>query len=145
PAGSNAPSIAPIVGMSVENFNPDRLVTALEQHGIMKAAPSDPGLSGGPMKGRVSRRDAAPELFMGDPDGLVIQLHDPKYCGGSGSIGDGCTNVQPSPKKGLIAAKNLSHFTINTSNGTRSNDFYRDVFGLPIRSRQGAALGLGVG
>jgi len=145
PAGSNPPSIAPIVGMSVDNFNADRVVAALEQHGITKAAAADTGLSGGAMKVRVSMREGTPELFMGDPDGLVIQLHDTKYCGGGGPSGDRCANVEPSPKRGLIEAKNLSHFTINTSNGTRSNDFYREVFGLSVRSRQGAAVGLGVG
>ena len=45
---------------------------------------------------------------------------------------------EPLPKKGLIAVKDLSHFTINVSDGNCSNDFYREVFGLPIRSRQAA-------
>jgi len=145
PAGSNPPSIAPIIGVSVENFNPDRIIGVLEQHGVTKAAVGDPGLSGGAMKVRLSTRDRTPELFMGDPEGLVIQIHDAKYCGGSGALGEVCANVEPSPKKGLIAAKNLSHFTINVSNGTRANDFYRELFGLAVRSRQGAAVGLGVG
>ena len=87
PAGSNPPSIAPLVGMSVDDFNADRLVAALEQHGITKAAAADPGLSGGAMKVRISMREGTPELFMGDPDGLVIQLHDTKYCGGGGPLG----------------------------------------------------------
>lgn len=66
--------------------------------------------------------------------------------GGSGPLGNMClTKPEPSPKKGIMVVKDLSHFTINVSDGTRSNDFYREVFGLPIRSRQGAALGLGVG
>jgi catechol 2,3-dioxygenase-like lactoylglutathione lyase family enzyme len=50
-----------------------------------------------------------------------------------------------SPKKGLIAVKDLNHFTINESDGNRSNAFYQELFGLNVRSRQGAALGLGVG
>src|SRR5262245_25350783 len=113
PAGSNPPTIAPVIGVSVENFNPDRIIGVLEQHGVTKAVAGDPGLSGGAMKVRLSTRDRTPELFMGDPEGLVIQIHDTKYCGGSGALGEVCANVEPSPKKGLIAAKNLSHFTIN--------------------------------
>jgi catechol 2,3-dioxygenase-like lactoylglutathione lyase family enzyme len=145
PAGSNPPGIVPNLGMSVDTFNADRIVNALLQHGLTKAEASDPGLSGGPMKVRVRMHDATPEVFLGDPDGLVVQLQDTKYCGGSGPLGSVCPAVEPSPKKGLIAVKDLSHFTINSSDSNRSNAFYQEVFGLPIRSRQGAATGLGIG
>src|SRR6185436_9138561 len=37
PAGSNPPSIAPRLGLSVENFNADRIVGMLEKQGIAKA------------------------------------------------------------------------------------------------------------
>jgi catechol 2,3-dioxygenase-like lactoylglutathione lyase family enzyme len=153
PAGSNPPSIQPLVGVSVESFNADKLAGTLAQHGITKAAPSDPGLSGGAMKMRIRMRapenggakGGTPELFFGDPDGLVIQLTDTKYCGGSGALGEVCAKVEPSPKKGLIAVKDMSHFTINTSDGARSNAFYQELFGLKVRSKQGAATGLGIG
>jgi catechol 2,3-dioxygenase-like lactoylglutathione lyase family enzyme len=146
PAGSSGPRLVPNIGMTVENFNADRIVNTLLQHGITKAETSDPGLSGGPMKVRVKERERTPEVFLGDPDGLVLQLQDTSYCGGSGLLGNMClANPEPAPKKGLMAVKDLSHFTINVSDGNRSNAFYRDMFGLPIRSRQGAALGLGVG
>ena len=130
PAGSNPPSIAPIVGISVENFNSDRLAGVLMQHGVTA---------------RITKRGSTPELFFNDPDGLTIQLTDPKYCGGTGALGEVCGNPEPSPKKGLIAVKDLNHFTINESDGNRSNAFYQELFGLNVRSRQGAALGLGVG
>jgi catechol 2,3-dioxygenase-like lactoylglutathione lyase family enzyme len=154
PEGSSSPSIVSTLGMTVENFNSDKIIAVLAQHGFTKAGPADPGMSGGPMKVRVSLRGpdkggaaaGTPELFLGDPDGLTIQLQDAKYCGGGGPLGNVClTNPEPAPTKGLLAVKDLSHFTINTSDGNRSNAFYREVFGLPIRSRQGAALGLGVG
>ena len=152
-AGSNPPSIVPLVGVSVESFNADRLARILSQHGITKAASADPGLSGGPLKMRIRMRgpenggakEGTPELFFGDPEGLVIQLTDTKYCGGAGVLGEICANPEPSPKKGLIVVKDMSHFTINESDGTRSNAFYQELFGLPVRSRQGAAVGLGVG
>jgi catechol 2,3-dioxygenase-like lactoylglutathione lyase family enzyme len=153
PSAPNPPSIGHM-GMSVDNFNADRIVAALAQHGVMKAAAADPGLSGGPMKVRVRMRgpenggakEGTPELFMGDPDGMVIQLADTRYCGGAGALGEVClASPEPPPKKGLMTLKDISHFTINSSDGNRSNMFYQEVFGLPIRSRQGAALGLGVG
>jgi catechol 2,3-dioxygenase-like lactoylglutathione lyase family enzyme len=146
PASSSGARIIPSVGMTVENFNSDRLVAALLEHGLTKAEASDPGPSGGPMKVRVRMHDRTPEVFLGDPDGLVIQLQDKSYCAGNGPLGNMCLSApEPAPKKGLIAVKDMSHFTINVSDGNRSNMFYRDVFGLPIRSKQGAALGLGVG
>lgn len=146
PAGSNPPRIVPNVGMTVENFDADRIVATLLEHGVTKAEASDPGLSGGPMKVRIKMRDRTPEVYLGDPDGLVLQLQDTSFCGGSGPLGNMClAKLEPSPKKGLMAVKDMSHFTINVSDGNRSNAFYREVFGLPIRSKQGAALGLGVG
>jgi catechol 2,3-dioxygenase-like lactoylglutathione lyase family enzyme len=138
PAGSNPPSIAPIVGLTVENFNADRLSGILAQHSITPRITRR-----GPEKG--GGKEGTSELFFNDPDGLVLQLSDTKYCGGAGVLGEVCPKPEPSPKKGLIALKDLNHFTINTSDGNRSNAFYQGLFGLPIRSRQGAALGLGVG
>jgi len=152
PAGANPPSIVTRLGMKVDNFNADRIVAMLEQHGVMKAFASDPGLTGGPMKVRVSRRgpenggarEGTPELFLGDPDDLVIQIHDTTYAGGAGSQGAAVT-VEPSPKKGLLALSNMSHFTINASDANRTNAFYQSVFGMPVRSRQATTPGLGVG
>jgi catechol 2,3-dioxygenase-like lactoylglutathione lyase family enzyme len=138
PAGSNPPGFAPLVGLTVENFDPARLSGILGQHGITPRLTKR-----GPDKGGA--REGTQELFFNDPDGLVLQLTGEKYCGGSGPLGETCGNVEPSPKKGLIALQEMNHFTINTSDGNRSNTFYRELFGLPIRSRQGAALGLGVG
>ena len=41
-----------------------------------------------------------PELYFGDPDGIVVQLQDTTYCGGSGILGSTCGAPEPSPKKG---------------------------------------------
>jgi catechol 2,3-dioxygenase-like lactoylglutathione lyase family enzyme len=130
PAGTNPPSIAPVVGLTVDNYNADRLAGILMEHGI---------------KPRITKRGSGTELFFEDPDGLTLQLTDTKYCGGSGALGEVCGTPEASPKKGLIALKDLNHFTINEPDGNKSNAFYQELFGLPVRSRQGAALGLGVG
>jgi catechol 2,3-dioxygenase-like lactoylglutathione lyase family enzyme len=140
--------------MTVDKFNPDQLVGVLTQHGFTKAEAGDPGMSGGAMKVRVSRRgpenggakEGTPELFLGDPDGFVVQLQDTSYCGGAGPFGSVClAKPEPSPKKGLLAVKDMSHFTINTPDANRSNAFYQEMFGLPVRSKQGTAPGLGIG
>src|SRR5262249_61713170 len=62
---------------------------------------------------------------------------DVSYCGGSGPLGNVCRAVEPSPKKGLLALRDLSHLTIFSSDAARSNRFYQDLFGLSIRSYQG--------
>jgi catechol 2,3-dioxygenase-like lactoylglutathione lyase family enzyme len=81
-------------------------------------------------------RDGTPDLLFGDPDGIVCQLQDQRYCGGSGPLGNVCA-VETSPQKGLIALKDLSHLTIFSTDAARSNKFYQDLFGLSIRSFQG--------
>ena len=65
-------------------------------------------MSGGPLKARVRMRGpesggapgGTPELYFGDPDGIVVQLQDTTYCGGSGILGSTCGAPEPSPKKG---------------------------------------------
>jgi uncharacterized protein (TIGR00369 family) len=39
-------------------------------------------------------KEGTPELYFTDPDGLLVQLQDVKYCGGSGVLGDQCPPVQ---------------------------------------------------
>src|SRR5688572_6714240 len=152
PAGANPPSIVPRLGLKVENFNPDRIVGMLEQHGVTRATTGDPGLTGGAMKVKVSRRGPAeggategtPELFLGDPDDFVLQIHDVSYAGGAGPLGT-VVKVEESSKKGLIALSDMSHFTINASDANRTQTFYQEVFGTPVRSRQATTPGLGIG
>ena len=37
--------------------------------------------------------NGTPELYFTDPDGLLGQLQDVKYCGGGGYLGDACPPV----------------------------------------------------
>ncbi|MGH9385170.1 MAG: VOC family protein [Vicinamibacterales bacterium] len=109
------------------------------------------------MKSRVRMRgpeaggakEGSPEIYFGDPDGIVVQLQDPKYCGGAGLLGEVCAAApEPAPSKGLLAVRDLSHFTIRVSDAKRSNAFYQKLFGLTVRAMQGAtpawAIGSGV-
>jgi len=82
---------------------------------------------------------------LGDPDGLVIQLQDPRYCGGSGPFGDVCTDAEPAPEPGSLTALGLSHFTINVTDPPRTNAFYQQAFGFGIQAYQAATPALGVG
>ncbi len=143
-AGSNRPSINHLC-VTVEGFAVDRILATLAAHGVTRADAAGGGLSGGPMKVRVRMRgpesggskDGTPELYFGDPDGIVVQLQDPRYCGGSGALGEICGAPEASPAKGLLQVKDLSHFTMFVSDAPKSNAFYQSLFGMKVRSYQG--------
>ena len=98
-------------GLAVEDVDLSRVADMLGAHGLSRAIDGQ-GLSGGPMRVRASTRGDTPELHMGDPDGLVMQLQYPTYCGGRGPLGDRCT-VEPAPPGAPLSLSGLSHLTIN--------------------------------
>jgi len=82
--------------MSMNNFNPDAVIKALESYGI-KPRGSAQGTPGPlvhyinmRMENRGGAKEGTPELYFTDPDGLLIQLQDVKYCGGAGVLGNVC-------------------------------------------------------
>ena len=141
-AAGESPSISAF-GMGVEDFDSNRAMAALTAKGVSRVD----GGAGVPaaMTARLSTREGTPELFVGDPSGIVFQLHDVAYCGGSGPRGSVCRAPEPSAVKGLFAARDLSHFTINVTDQERTVAFYQALFGFGVQVRQGAAPAYGVG
>jgi catechol 2,3-dioxygenase-like lactoylglutathione lyase family enzyme len=99
PARAGAPPRAASINhacMNMDAFKPDEVVKALESFGL-KARESAQGPVG-PLRHYISMRmenrggapEGTPELYVTDPDGLLMQLQDSKYCGGSGVLGDVC-------------------------------------------------------
>ena len=137
--------------LTVNDFDVDRLVGTLGEHGVVPAEGG--GLSGGPMRVRIRMRgeefggapEGTPELYVGDPDGVVIQLQETRYCGGRGVVGEICDSVEPAPSAGLFTLRELNHFTVFVSDQARSIAFYQSVFGMPITRYQGALPLLPVG
>ncbi len=127
--GNASPSITHY-GLGVEGFSVDRIMTTLAARGVAKAD------AVGSMRASVTLRDGRADLQFGDPDGIVCQLQDVTYCGGSGPLGNRCS-VAEAPKQGLIVLADLNHLTISSSDPQRSNKFYEDLFGFSIRSYQG--------
>jgi catechol 2,3-dioxygenase-like lactoylglutathione lyase family enzyme len=134
-AGDERPSISAL-GFGVQDFSIDRAMKALADHGFT-AAPAD-ALKPGPKQTLVRTRrqneggspdGSTRDLFAADPSGVVFQLHDVSYCGGSGALGNVCAAVEPSPKKGLIALKDTSHFTIAASD-PNTVPMYLELFGF---------------
>ena len=65
------------VGFGVEDFDPDRVMERLGEHGV---------------SARVRMREGVtPEILVDAPDGVRLQLQDVRYCGGTGPLGDICT------------------------------------------------------
>ncbi|MGD9903031.1 MAG: VOC family protein [Vicinamibacterales bacterium] len=143
-AGANPPGITHLC-LTVDDFAVDRVLGVLAAHGVTPADDRGGGLSGGAMKVRVRRRGpeaggapgGTPEIYVGDPDGIVVQLQDPRYCGGRGAAGEICDAVETAPAPGLLAVEALNHFTMRVPDAARANAFYQALFGLPIRSYQG--------
>ena len=99
PARAGAPPRAASINhacMNMDAFKPDDILKTLETVGIKPRE----GAQGpvGPMRHYISMRmenrggapEGTPELYFTDPDGLLMQLQDTKYCGGSGYLGDVC-------------------------------------------------------
>lgn len=64
------------VCLGVKNFDVEKTVAFLAERGI---------------KANIRMRDETiPELYFMDPNGLMIQLQDESYCGGSGVLGNIC-------------------------------------------------------
>jgi catechol 2,3-dioxygenase-like lactoylglutathione lyase family enzyme len=129
------PSISAL-GFGVQGFSVDGAMQSLTAKGFT-AAPSDaskPGPKQVLVRTRRANEGGSPDgstrdLFAADPSGVVFQLHDVNYCGGSGALGAVCPMPESSPKKGIIALKDTSHFTIAASDPT-TVQMYLDLFGF---------------
>jgi len=143
PAGAEAPRIDHW-GVAVEGFDVDSVLETLSALGVGRAIGGQ-GLSGGPLRVRVHTRGETTELYVGDADGLVMQLQDASYCGGSGTLGATCGAVTPAPAGAPLSLAGISHLTINVPDPDATNAFYRRTYGLDIQAYQAASPLLGVG
>lgn len=134
-AAGETPSISAL-GFGVENFSVDGAMQILTSHGY-SAAPAT-AAKPGPRQVLVrvrgeneggSRDGSTRDMFVADPSGVVFQLHDTAYCGGSGPLGKTCGAPEPAPKPGLMAVRDLSHFTIAASD-PNTVQAYLDLFGF---------------
>jgi catechol 2,3-dioxygenase-like lactoylglutathione lyase family enzyme len=134
-ASGERPSISAL-GFGVEDFSIDGAMKILTARGF-SAAP-ETAAKPGPRQVlvRVRRQDeggspdgSTRDMFAADPSGVVFQLHDTAYCGGSGPLGKTCGAPEPAPKAGLMALRDLSHFTIAASDPNTVQS-YLDLFGF---------------
>ena len=135
-------------GIAVNDFDPQRAMKALTEHGVTRSDEPAPMTARIQMRGpeEGGAREGTPELFLRDPSGIMVQLQDASYCGGAGPVGNVCRSLQSSPPKGVFALRDLSHFTMFTPDPPRAQQFYQEVFGLFVQAHQGPAAPIfGVG
>jgi catechol 2,3-dioxygenase-like lactoylglutathione lyase family enzyme len=126
------------LGYSVEDFDVERVLEALETVGFERIAAPPPTAAGidHAMTAWVSERGDTEELYFADARGLIVQLSDPAYCGGSGVAGDVCPVPEAVPA-GLMKLQELNHFTVFVNDGAAANRYYQDTFGLSVQAYQG--------
>lgn len=126
--------------LSVDNFDHEAILQILAENGVEAADEF------GPMRSGFNLRGGTPQLWFGDPDGLLVQLQDSSYCGGAGLLGNDCLSTpEPAPTEGLLSIREFNHFTVFVSNQPRSVQFYQGLFGLPIDTYQASLPILRVG
>ena len=86
--------------VAIDGFEHEQVLTQLASHGIQ----TRPDPLGGPieplssyvtmrMPDRGGAPGGTPELYFTDPDGILIQIQDRRYCGGAGYLGEACAYV----------------------------------------------------
>jgi catechol 2,3-dioxygenase-like lactoylglutathione lyase family enzyme len=149
-AAGERPSISAL-GFGVQNFSIDGAIKTLAAHGITAAPPiaEKPGPKQSLVRVRRQNEGGSPDgttrdLFAADPSGIVFQLHDVSSCGGSGALGTVCAMPERSPKPGLMALKDTSHFTIAASD-PNTVPMYMELFGFKPMVYQAATPAWQVG
>ncbi len=128
----------------MENFDPDRVMRQLAELGV--EARIFPWTYDGvryDLRPAAAQRpvvvDAAdtPELVFSDPDGVLLQIQDASYCGGTGALGELCSiPAAPPPRSAAFTARTLNHVSIPASDLQRSLAYYQRVFGFAHRMSQ---------
>jgi catechol 2,3-dioxygenase-like lactoylglutathione lyase family enzyme len=118
-------------GMTVADFDAERAMRTLAELGVGGA--------------QIMRRGDTPELFVPDPNGVMVQLQHTSYGHGSGARGEVLPQAPAAIARPAFQLKSINHVTLTIANGARERDFYQTVFGLPIRAMQGDGLTLAIG
>ena len=138
----NKPGIAHFC-MTVENFNVERIMKTLAEYGVTR---TDSAATGTTESWVRKRAEGAEELYLR----ILMESWCSSRTPATAAVrAASATSVPQSrnraPNKGLIAARDFSHFTLMVADPQRSRDFYQSVFGLRIQAYQGSMPVLGVG
>jgi catechol 2,3-dioxygenase-like lactoylglutathione lyase family enzyme len=89
---------------TVKDFDPDRILKGLAEYGVTPRG--DKRKQAGPLRSYVTMRmpdrggapEGTPELYFTDPDGILLQIQDLRYAGGSGYLGNERGKPRDAPK-----------------------------------------------
>lgn len=126
------------VGLRVAGYDLATQIRQLQALGLTQIdAPSvtEPGLTNA-MRFWVRDRAGTPELHLADARGLIVQLVDPAYCGGSGALGADCQAPQP-VAAGLFELDEINHFTAFVNDGAGASSWWQENFGFAVQAYQG--------
>jgi catechol 2,3-dioxygenase-like lactoylglutathione lyase family enzyme len=137
--GAGEPPAITHIGYSVEDYEPARVLAALEALGYARidAPPLSASGLAHAMKAWVRDVGETPEIYFADPRGLIVQLTHPDACGGAGPNGDRCAPA--AAPAGPLSLDDLNHFTVFLNDGAGANRYYRETFGLAVQAHQGPA------
>jgi len=154
-SGAEQPGINHI-GLSVADFDVDGVVAQLQGFGLNRGLKPVSGQDPLDMamhywideRGQTAGESSygGRNLFFADAEGIRYQLCSENHCGGSGDLGNNCSNLELAANSGLFLLMDISHFTIFLANRDRANDFYTSTFGKEYQAYQGPeAPVIGVG
>ncbi|MBW1749208.1 MAG: VOC family protein [Deltaproteobacteria bacterium] len=128
--------------LTVDKFNADKVQGHLLKEGLTKS--KNPGPNQVTLRKRSADQGGAPEgtpeLFLGDPDGLVVQIQDTTYRGGSGLLGNEgpkMAEVAPGTTERPLRIREINHVTVLVSDEPRATKFWSKLFDMPIDAYQG--------
>ena len=116
----------------MKNFDPAAAVKILAEMGVAAHANPRAAIAQIPV-GTID----TPEMTFPDPDGIVLQIQDSTYCGGSGFLGDICNiPAKPVRNKAPLVVRKINSVQMHVSNVDASLAFYQRVFGYKVKTRQ---------
>lgn len=167
-AGPHYFSIAPVssgqqpgfshIGLSVANFDADRVRDQLQAFGVERSSQPAPGQRplNMAMRSWIKNRGSddggsaggTRDLYFADIEGIVYHLSSEADCGGSGVSAERCERLEPASADGMFELVDLSHFTNFMGNRDRANAFYTRTFAKQYQAYQGPGspvIGVGDG
>lgn len=133
-------------GYSVANYDLDNALNTLKAGGFRQIdapAITVPGIENA-MTTWVQEREGTPTLYLADAHGLILQLTDPTWCAGSGTLGNVCSAPQVLAP-GSITLSDINHFTTFVNGGPEAAEFYESFFGIHPQAYQATTPSLGIG
>ena len=122
-------------GFGVEDFDAERTRKILADKGIKARVEMRRGA-----EQRPAGQGDTPELMVTDSEGVEFKLVDMTSCGGTGALGNICSEMVPAPRRAgdppPIPVRTLNHTAMGARNMSRCVRFYVEAMGLFVQTTQ---------